>query len=157
MARLSPGDKAPDFELLDQSGTMVRLSDFEGGKLLVYFYPKADTPGCTVQACSVRDARPDLLRLGIAAVGISPDAPEAQDKFDKKHDLGFPLLSDKDHAVAEAYGVWEEKSSFGKKRMGIIRSSFLIDEEGKVIQAWYGVKPEETISKAQEALTMGTK
>jgi peroxiredoxin Q/BCP len=131
---------------------MVKLADFTGEKLLVYFYPKADTPGCTRQACSVRDARPELAGLGLAAVGISPDLPEKQKKFDAKYGLAFPLLSDPDHRVAQAYGVWAEKSRYGKKTFGIVRSSFLIDEGGKIVQAWYKITPEDTVPKAREAL-----
>ena len=152
MTKLNQGESAPNFELTDQNGATVSLSDFAGQKLLIYFYPKADTPGCTVQACSVRDSRPDLEKLDIAAVGISPDAPDKQKKFDSKYGLGFPLLSDTDHAVAAAYGVWGEKNMYGKKSEGIIRSSLLVDESGKIINAWYKVKPEDTVPNAQEAL-----
>jgi peroxiredoxin Q/BCP len=152
MGQLKPGDIAPQFELEDQNGRKVKLSDFKGRKLLLYFYPKANTPGCTTQACSVRDARGDLDPMGVAAVGISPDTPGQQKKFDEKYGLGFPLLSDADHAVADAYGVWGEKSMYGKKYEGIIRSSFLIGEDGKLLQAWYKVSPKDTVPKACEAL-----
>ena len=152
MAKLKPGDKAPAFKLRDQKERVVRLGDFKGRRLLLYFYPKADTPGCTKQACSIRDARSDLADIGLAVVGISPDAPDRQNKFDQKHSLGFPLLSDPDHTVADAYGVWEEKSMYGKKYKGIVRSSFLIDEKGKVIQAWYKVSPTDTVPGALQAL-----
>jgi peroxiredoxin Q/BCP len=155
MARLKPGDAAPDFQLPDQRGQTVRLADFGGGKLLIYFYPKADTPGCTRQACSIRDAREELRDLGLTVVGISPDQPASQQKFDDKYNLSFPLLADPDHRVAEAYGVWGEKTSYGKKSLGIIRSSFLIDAAGKIVAAWYGVKPEDTVPKAQKALGRG--
>ena len=155
MARLKPGDAAPDFQLPDQHGQTVRLADFGGGKLLIYFYPKADTPGCTRQACSIRDAREELRDLGLTVVGISPDQPARQQKFDDKYNLSFPLLADPDHRVAEAYGVWGEKTSYGKKSLGIIRSSFLIDAAGKIVAAWYGVKPEDTVPKAQKALGRG--
>ena len=152
MAELKAGSKAPAFALKDQDGTTVKLTDFKGKKLLLYFYPKANTPSCTKQACDVRDALPDLGDTGVAAVGVSPDEPAKQKKFDDKHGLGFPLLSDADHKVAEAYGAWGEKSMYGKKYMGIYRSSFLIDEKGKVIEAWYKVSPKDTVPKAQEAL-----
>ncbi len=150
--KLSEGARAPDFSLRDQDGRTVKLSDFRGRKVLLYFYPKADTPGCTTQSCAVRDARQDFQKLSVATLGISPDAPEDQKKFDVKYSLGFPLLADTDHATAEAYGVWGEKNMYGKKSMGIIRSSFLVDEKGSVLRAWYSVKPEETVPKAKEAL-----
>jgi len=145
MKKLAIGDKAPDFALKDQGGSTVKLSDFKGKKILIYFYPKANTPGCTKQACSVRDSLPDLKKENIAALGISPDKEKVQENFDTKYNLNFPLLADEDHAVAEAYGVWDEKSMYGKKYMGIIRSSFLIDEEGKIQEAWYKVKPLDTV------------
>ena len=151
MARLNQGDAAPKFALPDQHGRMVSLADFGGGPLLIYFYPRADTPGCTRQACSIRDAREELRDLGLAVVGISPDQPAKQQKFDDKYNLSFPLLADPDHRVAEAYGTWGEKTLYGKKSLGIIRSSVLIDAAGKVIQAWYGVKPEDTVPKAKKA------
>lgn len=146
MPRLKTGDKAPQFALKDQEGKTVRLADYRGRKLLLYFYPRADTPGCTRQACSIRDSAPALAAAGLAAVGISPDEPGAQSKFDRKFGLGFPLLSDPDHAAAEAYGAWGEKS------MGIIRSSFLVDENGKIAAAWYKVSPEDTVPNALAAL-----
>jgi peroxiredoxin Q/BCP len=156
MAQLNSGDPAPDFQLIDQDGKTVKLSDFNGRKLLLYFYPKADTSGCTKQACSVRDAQEDLASSGVAVIGVSPDDPKKQKKFDDKYSLGFPLLSDTDHAVADAYGVWGEKSMYGKRYEGIIRSSFLIDERGKVMEAWYKVSPEDTVPKAQKVLNRRT-
>jgi peroxiredoxin Q/BCP len=152
MAKLTSGDQAPAFQLADQHGNTVRLSDFKGRKLLVYFYPKANTPGCTTQACQIRDARVELTDLGLAVIGISPDAAGSQKKFDDKYTLGFPLLCDQDHAVAEAYGVWGEKTLRGKKSQGIIRSAFLIDEKGRIIQAWYKISPKDTIPQAIQAL-----
>ena len=155
MAQLKAGDKAPAFALEDQSGKTVKLSAYKGRKLLVYFYPKADTPGCTKQSCSVRDARPRLDTLGIDAVGISPDKAATQQKFDTKYSLGFPLLADTEHAVADAYGVWGKKSMYGREYFGIIRSSFLIDEKGKILRAWYKISPEETVPEALKALQQG--
>ena len=152
MAQLNPGDPAPTFELPDQNGRPVRLEDYRGRKLLVYFYPKADTSGCTAQSCSVRDNLGALQVLGAAAVGISPDLPKAQAKFDAKYGLGFPLLSDPDHAVAEAFGAWGEKSMYGKKYFGIVRSAFLVDEDGTITGAWYKVSPGDTVPKALAAL-----
>jgi peroxiredoxin Q/BCP len=152
MAQLKVGDKAPAFSLEDQQGTTVKLSDFKGQKLLIYFYPKASTPGCTVQSCSVRDAKRDFTKKGVAVVGVSPDKPAAQKKFDDKYELGFPLLADTEHAMAEAYGVWAEKSMYGRTYFGIVRSSFLIDEKSKVAGAWYKVSPADTVPEALAAL-----
>jgi peroxiredoxin Q/BCP len=152
MTKLIKGDKAPHFRLSDQDETEVDLEDFKGRKLLVYFYPKADTPGCTKQACNVRDAREELADLGVDVVGISPDTPAKQKEFDDKHGLGFSLLSDQDNAIAKAYGAWGEKSMYGKKYEGIIRSSLLIDEQGKVVDTWYKVSPKDTVNKALKTL-----
>jgi len=152
MTKLNKGDAAPDFTLADQDGKKVTLSDFKGRKLLLYFYPKALTSGCTTQAQAVRDALEELAGRGVAAVGISPDEQKDQKKFDDKHALGFPLLCDEDHSVADSYGVWGEKSMYGKKFMGIIRSSFLIDEGGRIIDAWYKVSPKDTVPKALDVL-----
>jgi len=154
MKKLAPGEAAPDFELLDQNGKVVKLADWRGQKLLLYFYPKADTPGCTRQACSLRDAREELADLGLAVVGISPDASPKQKKFEGKYGLNFPLLADTERQTARAYGAWGEKTMYGKKVEGIIRSSFLIDEGGKIIRAWYKVSPEDTVPKAREALAV---
>ena len=152
MPNLSVGQAAPQFALKDQAGKTVRLADYKGRKLLLYFYPRADTPGCTKQACSIRDSAPVLATRKLAAVGISPDEPGDQSKFDQKYGLSFPLLSDPDHAVAEAYGAWGEKTMYGKTSMGIIRSSFLIDEQGRIAAAWYKVSPEDTVPKALAAV-----
>ena len=149
---LQPGDPAPGFALPDQHGKTVRLSDLRGRRVVLYFYPKADTPGCTTQACSLRDARPDLERAEAVVLGISPDKPSAQARFDEKYTLGFPLLSDPDHATAEAYGAWGERSMYGRRYMGIIRSAFLIDEKGKIEQAWYKVSPKDTAQVALKSL-----
>ena len=152
MAKLNAGEKAPDFLLKDQNEKEVNLEDHRGKKVLVYFYPKADTPGCTKQSCNVRDARAELADLGVDVIGISPDAPAKQKKFDDKYDLGFTLLSDQDNEVAKAYGAWGEKSMYGKKYEGIIRSALLLDEEGKVLETWYKVSPKDTVPKALKAL-----
>lgn len=152
MTKLEAGDQAPPFALSDQHGSTVRLDDFRGRKLLVYFYPEADTPGCTTQSCDVRDHRQELAELGLDVVGISPDEPGRQLAFDQKYSLGFPLLADTDHAVAEAWGTWGEKKLYGKTYIGITRSSFLIDEQGRVARAWYRVKADQTVPKAKDAL-----
>lgn len=152
MTTLKPNDKAPDFALSDQNGKKIKLSDYKGKKLLIFFYPQADTPGCTKQACSVSASLKDLKKRGVEAVGISPDQPDKQQKFDAKYKLGFELLCDTDNTVAQAYGAWGKKTMDGRQYEGIIRSSFLIDEKGKVIHAWYKVKPEETVPKALELL-----
>jgi thioredoxin-dependent peroxiredoxin len=145
-----PGDKAPAFTLLDQDGSKVKLTDFKGRRVMIFFYPKADTPGCTTQACGLRDVAADVGDTAI--LGISPDAPAKQKKFDDKYSLGFPLLSDEDHAVAEKYGAWGEKSMYGKKYMGIIRSAFLVDEKGKIAEAWPKVSPKDTPKNLLKAL-----
>ena len=143
------GDKAPAFTLLDQDGEKVKLIDLKGRKVLVYFYPKADTPGCTTQSCELSAIKDDI---DVQIIGISPDAPKKQKTFDEKHSLGFPLLSDPDHKVAEKYGSWGEKSMYGRKYMGIIRSAFLIDEKGKVLEAWPKITPKDTPKKLLKAL-----
>ena len=148
--RLEPGDKAPAIALLDQDGTTVKLAGLKGRKVPVYFYPKADTPGCTTQSCALRDIAGDVGDTAI--LGISPDLPAKQKKFDDKYGLGFPLLSDPEHAVAEAYGVWGEKKLYGRAFMGIIRSAFLVDEKGKIEQAWYKVSPKDTPTNLLKAL-----
>jgi peroxiredoxin Q/BCP len=152
MAKLSVGDNAPNFSLLSQEGKTVALSDFKGKKLLLYFYPKADTPGCTKQACSIRDASKELEKLNASAIGISPDKPSKLKKFDDKYSLGFILLSDTENKVAKAYGAWGEKSMYGKIYEGIIRSSFVIDGQGKIVQTAYKVKPLDTVPNATEVL-----
>src|SRR3954468_14542728 len=147
---LKPGDKAPAISLTDQHGDTVKLSAFKGRKVLVYFYPKADTPGCTQQSCGMRDILPKICDT--AVLGISPDKPAKQLKLDEKYGLGVPLLADEDHAVAEAYDVWTEKSMYGRKYMGILRSAFLIDEKGKIAEAGYKVSPKDTVTNLLDAL-----
>src|ERR1039457_991437 len=140
--RLSVNDKAPAFTLKDQSGQDVKLSGFKGRKVLIYFYPKADTPGCTTQACGLRDILSDIGDT--AVLGISPDAPTKQAKFDQKYGLGFPLLADEDHSVADAYAVWTEKSMYGRKYMGIERSAFLVDGKGRLGRGGDKISPKAT-------------
>ncbi len=150
MAQLTAGSPAPDFSLVDQHDESVSLGDHSGHKVLVFFYPKASTPGCTTQACGLRDVADDIGDTVV--IGISPDLPPKLEKFDSKHELGFTLLSDPDHQVAEAYGVWGEKKLYGKVYMGINRSAFLIDEQGQLEQVWYKISPKDTPKKLLAAL-----
>ena len=152
MPKLKVGARAPAFTLTDQRGKKVKLSDFKGKRVVVYFYPRADTPGCTTQSCSLRDAMPDFKRLKSVVIGISPDAPDKQKRFDEKYKLGFPLLADEDHAVAQKWGTWGQKTLYGRKFMGILRSAFVIDEQGKVAAAFYKVSPKDTVPKVTAAL-----
>lgn len=145
-----PGDKAPSFSLVDQNGKKVALSDYAKRRVLVYFYPKADTPGCTQQTCLLRDLSGDIGRTAI--IGISPDVPKKQSKFAEKYAVKFPLLADEDHAVSKAYKVWKKKSMYGREYMGIERSAFLIDKGGLVLHAWYKISPKDTAAKLLEAL-----
>ncbi|MEK0415504.1 MAG: hypothetical protein RL352_901 [Actinomycetota bacterium] len=147
---LKPGDKAPAISLVDQHGKKRTLKDYAKRKVLVYFYPKADTPGCTQQSCLLSDIKDEIGRTVI--IGISPDAPAKQLKFDVKYKLGFPLLSDEDHKVAKAFKVWKKKSMYGREYMGIERSAFLIDGSGKIIHAWYKISPKDTPKFLLEAL-----
>ena len=149
---LEPGIPAPDFTLPDQDGNPVTLSSLRGRKVVVYFYPKADTPGCTTQACGVRDHRADYAGLDAVVLGVSPDAPAKIKKFVDKHDLGFTLLGDEDHAVAEAYDVWVEKSMYGKTYMGMERTSYVIDPDGIITDVFAKVKPAEHDQKVLAAL-----
>ncbi len=149
---LQVGERAPAFSLSDQNGDMVTLADLSGRRVLVYFYPKADTPGCTTQACGLRDILGDIGDT--AVVGISPDKPAKQAKFDQKYGLGFPLLADEDHAVAEAYGVWKQKSMYGRTYMGIERSAFLVDSAGTLEGVWYKVSPKDTPANLMAAIAV---
>jgi len=144
------GDRAPAFNLADQDDTTHRLSSYAGRKVLVYFYPKADTPGCTTQACGLRDIADEIGDTVI--LGISPDEPAKLKKFDDKYSLGFTLLSDADHAVAEKYGVWVEKNMYGRKYMGVQRAAFLVDEKGKISHAWPKISPKDTPKNLLAAL-----
>ena len=147
---LEPGDKAPAFTLPDQAGNLVKLSSFKGRKVFIYFYPRASTPGCTTQACAINDRLADFGDTVI--LGVSPDKPSANARFAERYDLGFPLLSDEDHTVTEAWGAWGEKSMYGRKYMGVIRSAFLVDEKGRIERTWYKVKPQDTPVKLHSAL-----
>lgn len=144
------GDRAPAFNLANQQGDKVRLSSFKGRPVLVYFYPKADTPGCTTQACGLRDIADEVGDTVI--IGISPDAPGKLAKFDDKYGLGFTLLSDPDHQVLEAYGAWGERSMYGRKFMGVIRSAVLVGPNGKIVQVWPKISPKDTPVKLLAAL-----
>jgi peroxiredoxin Q/BCP len=138
---IEPGDQAPDFTLSDQGGNPVTLSELRGKTVVLYFYPKADTPGCTTQACGVRDHRTDYEQAGAVVLGVSPDPVGPIAAFDEKYGLGFPLLSDEDHAVADAYGVWVEKSMYGRKYMGNERTTFVIGPDGVIREVLRSVKP----------------
>ena len=138
---LEPGDKAPAFTLPDQRGEKVKLSDFKGETVILYFYPRADTPGCTTQACGVRDRGSDYEAAGARVIGISPDEVGAIDKFAGKYDLDFTLLADADHAIAEKYGTWVEKSMYGKKYMGVQRATFIVGPDGKIAKVFPKVSP----------------
>jgi peroxiredoxin Q/BCP len=137
------GDEAPDFTLPDQSGAEVSLAGLRGQWVVLYFYPRADTPGCTTQACGVRDRSGEYAKAGARVLGVSPDEVKAVAKFDDKYDLGFTLLADADHAVAESYGVWAEKSMYGEKYWGVQRSTFLIDPDGRVARVFPKVQPKQ--------------
>jgi peroxiredoxin Q/BCP len=149
---LEPGSTAPDFTLPDQHGEPITLSSFTGKNVVLYFYPKADTPGCTTQACGVRDHSTDYADANAVVLGVSPDAPKKIAKFDDKYELGFPLLGDEDHSVAEAYGVWVEKSMYGKTYMGMERTTFVIGPDGVIKDVFRKVKPAEHDDKVLAAL-----
>ncbi|MBM3730380.1 MAG: thioredoxin-dependent thiol peroxidase [Actinobacteria bacterium] len=147
---LKAGDKAPSIVLGDQNGKTVDLAKFAKKKVLVYFYPKADTPGCTAQSCGLRDIKDQIGRTVI--IGISPDKPDKLKKFDDKYDLGFTLLSDTQNKVAKAYKVWKKKSMYGRQYMGIERSAFLVGPDGVILEAWYKVSPKDTPGNLLKAL-----
>jgi peroxiredoxin Q/BCP len=140
---LAEGDKAPDFALPDQHGETVKLKDLRGETVVLYFYPKANTSGCTVQACGVRDRKADYAAAGARVIGISPDEVKDVDKFAGRHDLDFTLLADADHAIAEKYGTWVEKSMYGNKYMGVQRATFIIDPKGKIARVFPKVQPKK--------------
>ena len=146
------GQEAPDFELPSDSGERVRLSSFRGRPVVLYFYPRDDTPGCTAQACGLRDSYDAFRDRGAVVLGVSPDTEAAHVKFKQKYELPFTLLADREHEVAERYGTWVEKKAYGKTSMGIRRSTFVIGPDGRVVRALYGVKPEGHAELVLEAL-----
>ena len=146
------GKPAPDFELLSDGGEHIRLSSLKGSPVVLYFYPKDDTPGCTKQACGIRDAYADFRKHGAVVLGVSPDDESSHQRFKSKYELPFTLLADPDHAVAEAYGVWVEKQNYGKRYMGIERSTFVIDADGNVAKAMRRVNPETHADQVLQTL-----
>ncbi|MFM7932343.1 MAG: thioredoxin-dependent thiol peroxidase [Pirellula sp.] len=149
---LEPGSKAPAFTLSDAEGKKVKLSDFKGSPVVLYFYPKDDTPGCTKEACAFRDRSAELKKLGAVVLGVSPDTPASHTKFRDKYSLNFTLLADESHEVAEKFGAWREKNMYGKKSMGIQRSTYLIDAQGKVAKVWKKVSVDGHDAEVLEAL-----
>jgi thioredoxin-dependent peroxiredoxin len=152
MAKLAAGDKAPAFKLPDQDGKSVSLADFKGNPVVVYFYPRDDTPGCTKEACQFNDNLREFTRAKVPVVGISADGADKHQAFRSKYGLKFSLLTDSDHSVGEAYGAWGEKTLYGKKSIGVIRSTFLIDGQGKIARAWYHVKADGHAAKVLEEI-----
>lgn len=150
MAKLSAGTRAPAFTLPDESGSKVSLKDFAGSPVVVYFYPADDTPGCTKEACQFNDNLRAFSRAGVTVLGVSPDDAESHARFRKKYKLTFPLLSDLSHAVMEKYGAWGEKTLYGKKTVGVIRSTFLVGPDGKIARAWYNVRADGHAAKVLE-------
>lgn len=155
-ARLEPGQTAPDFTATDQDGSSVSLSGLRGRRVLLYFYPQAATPGCTTQACDFRDDLRSFASAGITVLGMSPDAPAKNKAFAEKEGLTFPLLSDEDHSVAESYGAWGEKKNYGKTYEGLIRSTFVIDAEGRIEKALYNVKATGHVARLRRDLGIGS-
>lgn len=149
---LTTGSKAPPFSLRSDAGDVISLADLKGRKVVLYFYPKDDTSGCTVEACEFRDSWAAVTRTGAALFGVSPDGVESHQKFKRKYDLPFPLLADPDHGVAERYGAWGEKSMYGRKYQGILRTTFIIDEAGRVAKVFEKVKPKGHAKQVLEAL-----
>jgi peroxiredoxin Q/BCP len=152
MKQLKPGDPAPDFEALTDQDERIRLADFKGKKVILYFYPKDNTSGCTTQACLFRDHYPEIEERNAVVLGVSPDGVKSHQRFKSKYDLPFSLLVDAEHGIAERYGAWGEKSMYGKKYMGVIRSHFVIDEEGTLLDVHYKVSPKNSAPEAMELL-----
>ncbi|MBA2114250.1 thioredoxin-dependent thiol peroxidase [Bremerella alba] len=147
------GSKAPSFTLTADDGSKVKLSDLQGSIVVLYFYPKDDTPGCTKEACAFRDRQSELVKHGVTVLGVSPDDKDSHLKFKEKYQLNFPLLVDKDHKLAEKYGAWREKNMYGKVSMGIQRSTFLIDPDGKVAKVWKRVQVDGHDAKVLEEVS----
>jgi len=152
MSKLKAGDSAPEFETLTDENKTLRLSDFRGKRVILYFYPKDDTPGCTTQSCLFRDHHSEIEEANAVVLGVSPDGVESHQKFRSKYDLPFTLLADPDHEIAEQFGVWGEKSMYGRKYHGIIRSHFVIDEEGSIADAQYKISPKNSAPTALKEL-----
>jgi peroxiredoxin Q/BCP len=152
MPELKAGDPAPDFQTVDETGGKVSLKDLRGKRVVLYFYPKDNTTGCTAQACAFRDSFHQIEAKNAVVLGVSPDTARSHQGFKSKHGLPFPLLLDPDHEIARAYDVWREKSMYGRKYMGMLRSHFVIDEQGKIIDAQYNVKASDSASKALKSL-----
>ena len=149
---LKENDAAPEFELPNQDGETIRLTDLKGKKVILYFYPKDDTPGCTAQACDIRDHYAEFKKRGALIFGVSPDSVRSHKKFEEKYGLPFPLLADEGHAVADKYGVWGEKSMYGKKYFGVDRTTFVIDEQGRIAKIFPKVKPSEHVDQVLAVL-----
>jgi peroxiredoxin Q/BCP len=148
MSKLNAGELAPDFEAVTDEDTTIRLGDFRGKKVVLYFYPKDNTSGCTTQACLFRDHYPEIEEKNAVVLGVSPDGVASHQKFKSKYELPFHLLVDSDHQIAERYGAWGEKSMYGKKYMGVIRSHFVIDEDGTLLDARYKISPKKSAPEA---------
>lgn len=153
--RLEPGDRAPAFELTSDTGERVSSADLADKKLVIYFYPRAFTPGCTTESCDFRDRRDPFLEAGYRILGVSPDQPEKLAKFREEYDLGFSLLSDPDHEMAEAFGAWGTKKNYGKEYEGLIRSTIVVDDDGKVEAAWYNVRAKGHAERVATSLDAG--
>lgn len=152
MAELQPGDVAPEFTAETDTGEQLSLSDLRGKRVILYFYPKDDTPGCTTQACGFRDNYEVIEENNGVVIGVSPDGKDSHQAFKIKYDLPFSLIVDEDHAIADAYGVWGEKSMYGNKYMGVIRSHFIIDEQGKIAETHYKISPKKSIESALKSV-----
>ncbi len=150
---LKAGDKAPDFSGIDDTGKPISLSDFKGKRFVLYFYPKDNTEGCTAEACDFRDSYASFKRKGVPVIGVSPDSSRKHTNFKKKYELPFPLIADTDHSICEAYGVWQEKSMFGHKYMGVVRSTFVIGADGKIESVFFKVSISGHVKEVLESVS----